>query len=40
MVYESTEDGTRSIFLTDRDKCYTVKISDELGDDSLPQIQP
>ena len=40
MVYESTEENTRSIFLTDQDKCYKVKISDELGDDFHPQIQP
>jgi hypothetical protein len=40
MVYESTEDGTSSIYLSDETNSIKYKISDELGDDYLPQIQP
>ena len=40
MVFESTEDGTSSIFLTDEANSVNHKISDESGDDFLPQIQP
>ena len=45
MVYESTEDGTSSIYIVNQFGAHpsailSGKISDSLGDDFLPQIQP